>query len=93
MSVRTELVATTNQLKCTEGEVDMTRVELVQTQANVLKLENELSVAQQAVRLQEEGFRDAQKKVTQYRMESQSFFESQQELAEKFGRLSLRYEA
>ena len=53
VSVREELVVTTNQLKCMEDEVDITRLELVQTQANILRLENELSVARETVRHQE----------------------------------------
>ena len=60
--------------------------------ANVLRLENDLSVAQQKVKLQDEGFREAQYKVAKYRMESQSFFKSHQELAEKFLHLSIRYD-
>ena len=54
ISVREELVVTANRLKLSESEVDMTRVELIQSQANVLRLENDLSVAQQKVKLQEE---------------------------------------
>ena len=58
----------------------------------MLRLENDLSVAQQTVNCQDEGFRKAQHKVAKYRMEAQSFFESHQELAERFLRLSIRYD-
>ena len=54
ITVREELVVTSNRLKLTESELDTTRVELVQSHTNVLILENELSVAQQKVKLQDE---------------------------------------
>ena len=66
ITVRDELVVTANRLKLTENLLDMTRVELVQSQANVLRLENDLSVAQQTVKCQDEGFREAQHKVAKY---------------------------
>ena len=92
ITVRDELVATATRLKLTENELDMTRVELIQSQANVLRLENDLSVAQQTVKCQDEGFREAQHKVVKYRMEAQSFYESHQELAERFLQWSIRYD-
>ena len=85
------MISATRKIATYENELAGIREELLNTKAELLRVGNELSVAQGKVDSQREAVEQSQRHAARCREESDIFFQSNRRLAEKLKHLTLQH--
>ena len=92
-TTRADLISATEKITTYENQLAEIREELLDTKAELLRVGNELSVAQRKVDSQRETVETAQRQAARCREESNVFYQSNRRLSDMLKHLTLKHES